>query len=97
MKSQHLHQSLISVVLVVLVVLTLLLNSYSHSGFPPLAAVHFRVHVQILLFVFKSLNGLALPYLSELLRPYAPKLWNVLPLHIRQAPSLPISKTHLKT
>lgn len=27
--------------------------------------VHFRVHFKILLFVFKSLNGLAPPYLSE--------------------------------
>ncbi len=92
-------------------------------------AVHFRVHFKILLFVFKSLNGLAPPYLSELLHPYAParclrsadqlllevprskrklrgdkafsvaapKLWNGLPLHIRQAPSLSVFKTTLKT
>uniref|UniRef100_A0A671UVC7 Reverse transcriptase domain-containing protein n=1 Tax=Sparus aurata TaxID=8175 RepID=A0A671UVC7_SPAAU len=84
--------------------------------------VHFRVHFKILLFVFKSLNGLAPPYLSELLHHYAParclrsadqlllevprskrklrgerafsiagpKLWNALPLHVRQAPSLSI-------
>ena len=91
--------------------------------------VHFRVHFKILLFVFKSLNGLAPSYLSELLHPYAParclrsadllllevprskrklrgdrafsvaapKLWNELPLHIRQASSLSIFKTSLKT
>ena len=91
--------------------------------------VHFRVHFKILLFVFKSLNGLAPPYLSELLHPYAatrslrsanqllleiprtrrklrgdrtfsvaaPTVWNKLPLHIRQAPSLSIFKTRLKT
>ncbi len=91
--------------------------------------VHFRVHFKILLFVFKSLNGLAPPHLSELLHPCAParclssadqlllevprskrklggdrafsvaapKLWNDLPLHIRQAPSLSVFKTSLKT
>ncbi len=91
--------------------------------------VHFRVHFKILLFVFKSLNGLAPPYLSELLHPYAParclrsadqlllevprskrtlrgdrafsvaapKMWNDLPLHIRQASSLSVFKTNLKT
>ncbi|XP_032879310.1 uncharacterized protein LOC116974699, partial [Amblyraja radiata] len=90
--------------------------------------VHFRVHFKILLFVFKSLNGLAPPYLSELLHLYAPArclrsadqlllevprskrklrgdrafsvaapaLWNTLPLHIRQAPSLSIFKSSLK-
>ena len=84
---------------------------------------------KILLFVFKSLNGLAPPYLSELLHPYAPtrslrsadqllleeprsrlkyrgdrafsvagpKLWNDLPLYIRQASSVSIFKTNLKT
>ena len=91
--------------------------------------VHFRVHFKILIFVFKSLNGLAPPYLSELLHPYAPArslrsadqlllevprakrklrgdrafsvaaptLWNDLPLHTRQAPSLTIFKTRVKT
>ena len=44
---------------------------------PVLASLHwppvvFRVHFKTLLFVFKSLNGLAPPYLSELLHPYAP-------------------------
>ena len=34
--------------------------------------VHFRVHFKILLFVFKSLNGLAPPCLSERLHPYTP-------------------------
>lgn len=91
--------------------------------------VHFRVHFKILLFVFKSLNGLAPPYLTELLCPHAParclrsadqlllevprskrklrgdrafsiaapKLWNGLPLYVRQAPSLSTFKTRLKT
>ncbi len=91
--------------------------------------VHFRVHFKILLFVFKSLNGMAPSYLSELLHPYAParslrsadllllevprskrklrgdrafsvaapRLWNELPIHIRQASSLSIFKTRLKT
>ena len=81
------------------------------------------------LIVFKSLNGLVPPYISELLHSYnparclrsadqlllevprakrklrgdrafsavGPKLWNDLPLHIRQAPSLSIFKTCLKT
>ncbi|XP_051939816.1 uncharacterized protein LOC127612987 [Hippocampus zosterae] len=34
--------------------------------------IHFRVIFKILLFVFKSLNNLAPPYLSELIRPYTP-------------------------
>uniref|UniRef100_A0A3B5Q121 Reverse transcriptase domain-containing protein n=1 Tax=Xiphophorus maculatus TaxID=8083 RepID=A0A3B5Q121_XIPMA len=34
--------------------------------------VHFRVHFKILLFVFKSLNGLAPSYLSELLHIHCP-------------------------
>ncbi len=81
------------------------------------------------LFVFKSLNGLAPPYISELLHPYmpthslrsadqlllnvpktkrklrgdrafavaAPKLWNDLPLPIRQVSSLSLFKSTLKT
>ena len=101
---------------------------------PVLASLHwlpvlFRIHFKILLFAFKSLNGLAPPYLSELLQPYtpartlrsadqlllrvprvrrklrgdrafsvsAPTLWNSLPLHIREAPSLTVFKTRLKT
>uniref|UniRef100_A0A3B3BYA6 Reverse transcriptase domain-containing protein n=1 Tax=Oryzias melastigma TaxID=30732 RepID=A0A3B3BYA6_ORYME len=91
--------------------------------------VNFRIHFKILLFVFKSLNNCAPPYLSELLCPYTPtrslrsadqlllevprskrklrgerafsictpKLWNALPLSIRQASSLSIFKTLLKT
>ncbi len=91
--------------------------------------VHFRIQFRILLFVFKSLNGLAPPYISELLHPYmptrslrsadqrflnvpktkrklrgdrafavaAPKLWNDLPLPIRQASSLSLFKSSLKT
>ena len=89
----------------------------------------FRIHFKIILFAFKALNGLAPPYLSELLHPYthsrslrsadqllltvpeaglklrgdrafavaAPKLWNGLPLHIRQASSLSHFKSILKT
>ncbi len=34
--------------------------------------VHFKIQFKILLFVFKSLNGLAPPYISELLHPYMP-------------------------
>uniref|UniRef100_A0A671UFZ1 Reverse transcriptase domain-containing protein n=1 Tax=Sparus aurata TaxID=8175 RepID=A0A671UFZ1_SPAAU len=101
---------------------------------PILASLHwlpiqFRIHFKILLFAFKSLNGLALPYLSELLHPYvpacslrsddqlllsvpkskwklrgdrafavsAPKLWNDLPLHVKQASSLSVFKSLLKT
>ena len=88
--------------------------------------VHFRIYFKMILFAFKSLNGLAPLYLSELLHPYTPslrsgqltscswgflklgwssegtehfrfKLWNNLPLHIRQATSLCNFKTLLKT
>lgn len=91
--------------------------------------VHFRVNFKILLYVFKSLNGTAPPYLSELLHPYAPirclrsadqqlleiprskrklkgdrafsiaapRLWNDLPLNVREASSLAIFKSRLKT
>ena len=91
--------------------------------------VHFRVDFKVLLFVFKALNGLAPPYLAELLHLHAPsrslrsadqlllevprskrklrgdrafsvaapRLWNSLPLHIREAPSLPVFKSKLKT
>ena len=91
--------------------------------------IQFQIHFEILLFAFKSLNGLAPPYLSELLHPYiptcslrsvdqlllsvpkskrkltgdrafallAPKLWNDLPLHVKQASSLSVLKTLLKT
>ena len=34
--------------------------------------IHFRIHFKILLFAFKSLNGMTPPYLSELLHPYTP-------------------------
>uniref|UniRef100_A0A8C6Q3C2 Reverse transcriptase domain-containing protein n=1 Tax=Nothobranchius furzeri TaxID=105023 RepID=A0A8C6Q3C2_NOTFU len=34
--------------------------------------VHYRIRFKILLFVFKALNGLAPPYISELLTPYVP-------------------------
>ena len=36
--------------------------------------VYFQVHFQLLLFVFKSLTGLAPPYVSELLHLYTPAL-----------------------
>ncbi len=44
---------------------------------PVLASLHrlpvyFRIQFKILLLVFKSLNGMAPPYLSELLQPHAP-------------------------
>ena len=113
----------------------LLTNSRKYDHITPILAslhwlpVHFRIHFKIILFAFKALNGLAPPYLSELLQPYipsrslrsadqlllaipqtrlkcrgerafavaAPKLWNALPLHIRQAPSLSLFKTLVKT
>ncbi len=103
---------------------------FPHFSFTLLLPVHFRIQFKILLFVFKSLNGLAPPYISELLHPYmptrslrstdqlflnvpktkrklrgdrgafavsAPKLWNDLPLIIRQASSLPLFQSSLKT
>ena len=83
----------------------------------------------VVLFTFKSLTGLAPPYLSDLIHTYtpalalrsadqrllrepkvrrklrgerafsaaAPKLWNKLPLPIKQAPSLSSFKSRLKT
>jgi len=108
-------------------------RKYEHIS-PILSSLHWlpiyhRIHFKILLFVFKGLNGLAPPYISELLHPYrptrslrsadqlllnvpktkrklkgdrafavaAPKLWNDLPLNIRQASSLPVFKSLLKT
>ena len=49
---------------------------YEHIS-PILASLHwlpvqFWIHFEILLFAFKSLNGLAPPYLSELLHPHIP-------------------------
>uniref|UniRef100_A0A8C6LWZ0 Reverse transcriptase domain-containing protein n=1 Tax=Nothobranchius furzeri TaxID=105023 RepID=A0A8C6LWZ0_NOTFU len=101
---------------------------------PVLAHLHwlpviFRVQFKLLTFVFKVLNDLAPPYLSDLLTPYvptrtlrsadllllctpqmrfksrgerafvhaAPKLWNSLPIGVRQAPSLAVFKSRLKT
>ncbi len=90
--------------------------------------VRFRIDFKVLLLVFKCLNGLAPPYLSDLLCEYhpertlrsanqslltvpksklksrgdrafaiaAPKLWNMLPIHIRTAPTLHIFKSKLK-
>lgn len=108
-------------------------RKYDHIS-PILASLHwlpvrFRINFKVLLFVFKALNGLAPPYLSELVHFYmpgralrsagqlilevpnterklrgdrafsvaGPKLWNELPLQIRQAPSLPRFKSLLKT
>lgn len=99
---------------------------------PILASLHwlpvnFRIQFQILVFVFKSLNGLSLKYLSDLIKLYAPlralrsadhlllvvprvtlksrgdrafaevapKLWNTLPLNIRQAQTLAVFKSSL--
>ncbi len=91
--------------------------------------VHFRINFKVLFFVFKSLNGVAPKYLSDLIKPYAPlralrsadhlllavpraklksrgdrafavaapKLWNSLPLYIRQAQTLVVFKSSLKT
>ena len=108
-------------------------RKYEHIT-PVLASLHwlpvqFRIHFKILLFVFKSLHGLAPPYLAELLQSHtpsrclrsadqlllkvpktkrklrgdrafavaAPKLWNGLPQNIKQASSLPVFKSLLKT
>lgn len=51
-------------------------TKYEHIS-PILASLHwlpvqFRIHFKILLFVFKSLNGLAPLYISELLHLYTP-------------------------
>ena len=108
-------------------------RKYEHIS-PILASLHwlpiqFRIHFKILLYAFKSLNGFAPPYLSELLHPYipahslrsddqllpsvskskrklrgdcafavlAPKLWNDLPLPVKQASSFSVFKSLLKT
>ena len=92
--------------------------------------VQFRIKFKILLFVYKSLNGLAPGYVLNMLqhkpvssyalrsdkkhllmepksktatygdrnfRNVAPRLWNLLPLKIKMAPSVNSFKTHLKT
>lgn len=88
-----------------------------------------RIHFKVLLLTFKALNGLAPPYLSDLLFTYrparslrstelgllsiprfrlstvggrsfsvnAPKLWNSLPLSLRNISSVATFKTQLKT
>ena len=110
-------------------------RKYEHIS-PILASLHwlpfqFRIYFKIILYAFKSLNGLAPPppYLSELLCSYiptrflrsddqlllsvpkskrkligdhafsvsAPKLWNDLPLQVKQASSLLVFKSLLKT
>uniref|UniRef100_A0A8C5AN71 Reverse transcriptase domain-containing protein n=1 Tax=Gadus morhua TaxID=8049 RepID=A0A8C5AN71_GADMO len=56
----------------------LLTNTRKYDHITPILAslhwlpVRFRIHFKILLFAFKALNGLAPPYLSELLIPYTP-------------------------
>lgn len=101
---------------------------------PVLSSLHwlpvsFRINFKILMFVFKSLHGLAPRYMTELIRHYAPsralrsadhlllvvprvklksrgerafsvagpKLWNRLPLYIRQSQTITIFKSNLKT
>lgn len=91
--------------------------------------IHVRADFKVLLLTFKSLHGLAPPYLAELIVPYvptrtlrsqngknltvpkvkkksagsrafsfrAPYLWNKLPLSVREAGSIEIFKTRLKT
>jgi hypothetical protein len=88
-----------------------------------------RIKYKILLLTFRAVNGIAPPYISELLVPYdparelrsselehltvpttnlktfgdrafaavAPKLWNELPLHIRQIKKLEPFKSAIKT
>lgn len=56
---------------------TMCIHTVSHKKTLSLHGLHwlpvyFRIHLKILLFVFISLNGLAPPYLPELLHPYAP-------------------------
>ncbi len=100
---------------------------------PVLKALHwlpisFRINYKIVLFVFKSLHGLAPSYIADLIKEQrttrslrsqsqkllvprsklksrgdrafavaAPKLWNSLPLYIRDVPTLGQIKSHLKT
>ena len=112
----------------------LLTRTHRHEHITPILAslhwlpVHHRIHFKLLLYVYKCLNGLAPPYLAQLLNKYtpsrslrsadqlllvvpktrlkrrgdrafavaAPKLWNDLPLCVRQASSLPVFKSLLK-
>lgn len=56
----------------------LLIGTRKHEHITPILAllhwlpIRFRVHFKILLFAFKSLNGLTPPYLSELIHVYTP-------------------------
>jgi len=52
--------------------------------------VRFRIHFKIILFAFKSLNGLAPFYLTELLHPYVPSR------SLRSADQLSVPPTRLK-
>jgi len=53
--------------------------------------IHFRIHFKILLFAFKSLNGMTPPYLSELLHPYTPNR------HLRSADQLLLNVPRTKS
>ena len=56
----------------------LLISTRKYEHISPILAslhwlpVHFKINLKSILFVFKALNGLAPPYLSELLQPYIP-------------------------
>uniref|UniRef100_A0A3P9MP71 Reverse transcriptase domain-containing protein n=1 Tax=Oryzias latipes TaxID=8090 RepID=A0A3P9MP71_ORYLA len=129
------HSSLSRLQLVQNAAARLLTGTWKREHITPVLAslhwlpVHFRVRFKILLFVFKSLNGLAPPYLSELLHLHSPsrslrsadqllldvprtrrklrgdrafavagpRLWNALPMQVRQARSLNDFKSKLKT
>ena len=108
-------------------------RKYDHIT-PVLVDLHWlpvkqRIDFKIPLLTYKTLNGLALAYMRELLIPYSPKrtirstenhpltpprcrleyfgrwsfaataptLWNNLPLNIKQAPSVDIFKSRIKT
>ena len=91
--------------------------------------IHVRADFKVLLLTYKSLHGLAPPYLAELVAPYvptrtlrsrdsgnlivprvaiksaggrafsarAPFLWNRLPLSVKEAGSIEVFKSRLKT
>ena len=77
----------------------LLTKTHKHEHISPVLAslhwlpVQYRIHFKILLFVFKSLNGLAPSYVSDLLKSYAPSR------SLRSADQLllAVPKTRLKT
>ncbi len=113
----------------------LLTGSRKHEHITPILfslkwlLVRFRIEYKLLVFVFKSLNGLSPTYLDALVKRHtsarslrysdqqlltvprsrlklkgdrafsvaAPKLWNVLPVSIRSAPTISSFKSLLKT